>query len=104
MGFNTVVVIRNDGLAEIGTHAEEFVTEVQDRLTAGGEIAVGSHANVATVHPADHADAVVLIAVGGNYSTKVYTGAYTGPHHTEDGAVVLLRQWAESLGYCLTRP
>ncbi len=104
MGFNTAVVIRNDGLAEISTHAEEFVTAVQDRVTTGGEIAVGSHANAATVHPADHADAVVLIAVGGNYSTKVYTGVYTGPHHTEDGAVALLRQWAESLGYRLTRP
>jgi hypothetical protein len=103
MGFNTTVIIRNDGLAEIGKYAEEFVTAVQARVAAGGEIAVGTHANVATVHAADHADAVVLIAVGGNYSTKVYTGTYGGPHHTEDGAVALLRQWAASLGYHLTR-
>ena len=103
MGFNTAVVIRNDGLAEISTHAVEFVAAVQDRLMTGGEVAVGAHTNVATVHAADHADAVALIAVGGNYSTKVYSGAYAGPHHTEDGAVALLRQWAESLGYRLTR-
>ncbi|AGB27023.1 hypothetical protein Mycsm_06920 (plasmid) [Mycobacterium sp. JS623] len=104
MGFNTTVVIRNDGLAEIGMHAEEFVMAVKSRMATGGEIAVGRHANVATVHAADHADAVVLIAVGGNYSTKVYTGTYAGPHHTEDGAAALLKQWAESLGYRLTRP
>lgn len=103
MGFNTAVVIRNDGLGEISTHAEEFVAAIQARVAAGGEIALGTHANVATVHAADHADAVVLIAVGGNYSTKVWTGAYAGPHHTEDGAVALLRQWAASLGYDLTR-
>ena len=103
MGFNTAVVIRNDGLTEISTHAEEFVNAIQDRLARGGEVAVGTRANVATVHAADHADAVALLAVGGNYSTKVYTGAYTGPHHTEDGAVALLRQWADSLGYRLTR-
>lgn len=103
MGFNTAVVIRNDGLPEIGTHADEFVAAVQARVVTGGEIAVGTHANVATIHAADRADAVVLIAVGGNYSTKVFTGAYAGPHHPQDGAVALLEQWAASLGYHLTR-
>lgn len=85
MGFNTAMVIRNDGLPDINTYATEFVAAIRDRVVNGGEIGVGAHVNVATVHAADHADAVQLIAVGGNYSTKVYVGPYTGPHHTKDG-------------------
>ena len=39
----------------------------------------------------------------GNFATKVFTAWYCGSHHTEDGQVNLLRQWADSLGYRISR-
>lgn len=95
MGFNTAVMFCNDGLTEIRKCSSEFVEGIARNINDGGEVyGLGFTAQVL---PTDHADATQLIAVGGNFATKVFTGC--GSHHTEEGQVALLRQWAESLGY-----
>jgi hypothetical protein len=95
MGFNTNITICNDNLADYERHPERFA-----RIICGGALKRdGDDQWGITVLPADHADAVQLVAAGGNFATKVYTGYYTGSHHTEDGQLALLRQWAEAMGY-----
>ncbi|MBB3752526.1 hypothetical protein FHT44_005038 [Mycolicibacterium sp. BK634] len=103
MGFNTSLMICNDGFDQLCTYPDEFVQGIARHLNRGGDFGVGNHCNVVRVEAADHADATQLIAVGGNFSTKVYTGFYVGSHHTEEGQVALLRQWADSLGYRIAR-
>lgn len=101
MGFNTAVMICNDGLSEIQACPKEFVDKVAASIHDGGR--VHGLGFTAQVLPSDHADATQLIAVGGNHATKVYTGFYVGDHHTEEGQLALLRQWADQMGYHLTR-
>lgn len=91
MGFNTSITICNDGFGQIEKHPDEFVDQIMLNYNRGGR-GLG-----------DHADATQLIAVGGNFSTKVHTGFYVGSHHTTEGQVALLKQWADSLGYRISR-
>lgn len=99
MGFNTSVTLLNDGMDGIEKHPAEFVKGIRARLQSGGTFGVVSHGGIVTVHPSDHADVTQLIAMGGNCSTKVFTGRTTLSYHTEDGQVQLLQQWADALGY-----
>lgn len=103
MGFNTAISICNDGLDQIQKHPDDFVEGIYRRINDGGDFGVGNHAGIVTVHASDHADATQLVAVGGNFSTKVHTGYYVGSHHTMDGQVALLKQWADSLGYRISK-
>lgn len=104
MGFNTSITICNDGFGQIEKHPDEFVDQIMLNYNRGGRgLGVGNHAGIITVHASDHADATQLIAVGGNFSTKVHTGFYVGSHHTTEGQVALLKQWADSLGYRISR-
>lgn len=114
MGFNTVVLIRNDGFGQLEQHPGDFVRGIQ-RGTASVmrptlahkvvDIAVGNHGNVAQVVSCDHADYVHLIAAGGNYATdlgRVYFPPQQG-HHSEEGQVNLLKCLADKLGYRLVK-
>lgn len=101
MGYNTSITICNDMLDQIRSHPDDFVEGITHYLNDGGGFGVGNYANGVTVHSANHADDTQLIAVGGNYSTKVFRG--WGPHHTEEGQIFLLKQWADSLGYRLVK-
>jgi len=99
MGFNTNITICNDNLADYERHSERFA-----RIICGGALKRdGEEQWGITVLPAEHADGTQLIAAGGNFATKLYTGWYAGSHHTEEGQVALLRQWAESLGYRISK-
>lgn len=72
MGFNTTVVILNDGLHEIEKNPEEFSRNLVRAILASygrkGAVSVpcGHHCNVAAVIEQHHADNAHLIAVGGN--------------------------------------
>lgn len=94
MGYNTNITICNDNLEDYLRRPEQFVQVIADNARTGA----AEHWGV-TVLPADHADATQLIAAGGNFATKVYTGHFAGSHHKEDGQVEILRQWAHALGY-----
>ena len=74
MGFNTAVLIVNDGLGQIQRHPRDFVRGICERTGCGGSFGVEDHAGIVTVTASAHADAAQLIAVGGNYSTKMFTG------------------------------
>jgi len=97
VGFNTNITICNDNLSDYARNPERFIRVIEENYYRGGDTWG------ITVLPTDHADATQLIAVGKNFATKVYTGYYCGSHHTEDGQIALLRQWADSLGYRITR-
>jgi hypothetical protein len=68
MGFNTTVLILNDGLYDIERHPEQFVKGIvhKARWREGGGIAVGSHCNAVTVMRTEHADVFRLYATHGN--------------------------------------
>lgn len=99
MGYNTNITICNDHLGDYERNPERFT-----RVICGGALKRdGDDQWGITVVPSEHADATQLVAAGGNFATKVFTGWYCGSHHTEDGQVKLLRQWADSLGYRISK-
>lgn len=103
MGFNTSLMICNDGIDQLERHPDEFVAGLVQHYHRGGTFGVGNHGNMVQVHAADHADATQLIAVGGNYSTKLYTQWTGGVHHTREAQTALLKQWAKELGFRLVK-
>ena len=102
MGFNTAVMFCNDGFSQIEAHPDEFVEGIVRNYNRGGTFGVGNHGNLAQVIASEHADYTQLVAVGGNFATRVHT-AWRCDHHTEDGQVAILRQWADMLGYQIAR-
>lgn len=93
MGYNTAITICNDNLSDLEKRPEVFVRIIREGLIDGArEWGV-------TVHPSSHADDTQLIAVGGNFSTKVHTTCFIPSHHLVDGQIALLESWARSLGY-----
>jgi hypothetical protein len=99
MGFNTNITICNDNLTDYERDPERFWRLVREGMY---NEATPMRLWGITVH-SDHADATQLIAAGGNFSTKVHTGWYVGSHHTKDGQVALLKQWADALGYTVSK-
>jgi len=103
MGFNTAILIINDGLGDIERNPQQFVNGITEHLHRGGSFAVGSHCNPVEVVPSEHADFTQLISVGGNMAVKVLSTYGALDHHTEDGQVKLLKKWADKLGYRIVR-
>lgn len=97
MGYNTSITICNDNLSDYERHPERFMQVVRDGILEGEE------SWGITVQPGEHADATQLIAVGGNFSTKLFTSWSSPAHHTPDGRVALLHHWADALGYQLVK-
>lgn len=102
MGFNSVVVVLNDCLSEIEKDPK-FGKKVGDAISSNHmrqkpvDIDSGYCVNAATVVSCEHANVTQLIAVGGNCATVL---AYLwGDHHTEEGQLNLLKNWADSMGY-----
>lgn len=56
MGYNTTLMILNDGFGELEKHPEQFVKKVRDVMDFGGTIGVGNHGNVVEVMKTEHAD------------------------------------------------
>lgn len=103
MGFNTAVLVLNDGLDQLQKYPDEFVSGILENLDKGGDFGVGSHGNPAAVLASEHADHVQLIAVGGNQITRLFIAynAWRLKLEEEEGQIELLRRWAASLGFDL---
>lgn len=88
MGFNTTVVVLNDGLHYIEENPEQFVKNLLQAINevwSSHEMAYvpcGNHSNVATVVETHHADNTAIIAVGGNCAT--IAGMAGGYRHCDD--------------------
>lgn len=112
MGYNTIVLFLNDHLHSIKEDAQEVIDKIYSRGVSGMDDnkleqypSIKHHyylpyqIQVPTVH---HADETVLIAVGGNYATKLFhTWGYS--HHEEKDQIRLLKEWANKLGYNISK-
>lgn len=106
MGFNSVLFVCNDALDTITRDPEGFAREIVGRMGSigTGEFGFGNHANAFSIPHVAHADEIALIAVGGNYATKLVSHFHRSlGHHTEEGQLELLRVWADKLGYGLRK-
>lgn len=101
MGFNTAISICNDNLSDYERNPERFFRLLKEGMY-DGEVEPVSNLWGITVHPTEHADTTQLIAVGQNFSTRLLNTHYVGSHHTREGQVNILREWAKSLGYDIT--
>jgi hypothetical protein len=100
VGYNTGILVLNDGWGEIERNPEQFVDRILKHMQTGGTFGVGHHGNPVQVLPSRHASVVQLIAMGGNYATVLDDRPFgTLAHHTEEGQVRLLRYLADRLGY-----
>jgi hypothetical protein len=113
MGWNTTVLFLNDAVDNL-TNDPDFGTRLYRAINRTGmrhsfrrdgqqDLSVGNHANGCTVIEKHHADQVALVAVGGNHATKVFLTHSIGNHHTEEGQEALLRAWADTMGFHLTK-
>lgn len=110
MGFNTTIIVRNDGIHDIAADPEfgKKVAEaiqglnLRENRDRGIDIAAGSSVNAATVIETHHASSVALVAVGGNYATVLDHTADVH-HHTEAGQVAILESLAGKLGFALIK-
>ena len=105
MGFNSVLMICNDAIHAIEKDPAGWWAEAWHSLSHAWrkpvEFGFGSHANGFWGVCNHHADMTSLIAVGGNHPTLIHQGS--GPHHTDEGVVDLLKQAAAKYGYRLVR-
>ena len=113
MGYNTVVLFLNDTIQKATENASETMNAICAR--AGGAMdderlkdysfSVQNHyylpygIKIPTIH---HADTTVLLAIGGNYATKLHE-TYGWSHHEEKDQVRILKEWADKLGYNISK-
>lgn len=107
MGFNTIVLVLNDGLDSIAKDPEygQKVAQATARVgwhdDRGVDISSGNHVNASTVVSCAHADTVQLMAVGGNHVTVLGRYHNGGRHHAREDQVALLKQLADDYGFRL---
>ena len=94
MGYNTVISICNDNLSDYEKRPDRFLRTIRDGVNDGEEFWG------ITVLPSEHADNTQIVAVGQNSATKLFSG-WRGRHHEHMGQIILLRDWADSLGFDL---
>jgi len=107
MGFNTTIVIHNDALGELKENPDIGKRLFHKILQAG----TGRKENEVPrwqrsfgpgfVVETHHADDTALIAVGGNDATILHMSRHS--HHTEEHQIELLREWADRLGYRISK-
>ena len=68
MGFNTTILILNDGLDELQKHPQEFVDRLVEQIQRGeeGDIPVGNFCNPVHVMKTAHADIPRIYVTHGN--------------------------------------
>jgi hypothetical protein len=110
MGWNTTVVVLNDALHQIETDTQ-FGSRLARAVSmaCGGQkekweldVPAGGHCNAATVIESHHADTNALISVGGNMG-HVQALTFGWNHHEQAMQERLCREWADKLGFRLTR-
>ena len=119
MGFNTTILILNDGFHSIEDNLQEWFQKIRrkancnDTVLIGtqnggtdyglGDVGAGSHVNCSSVIATHHADETVVMAVGGNCATILAHVWNGGHHHTEEDKVKLLKEMAAQHGYKLVK-
>lgn len=108
MGFNSILYIPNDQLDEINRDPEHFARELTGAINLSCVEPKPTHLHGRfhdfTIPYCSHADAVGLVAVGGNHATKIlHTGGRELEHHTDGGQIELLRLLADRLGYTVRK-
>ncbi len=109
MGFNSVVIVRNDALDAIEKNAQEFADNMVSTINhfqrgkdiGNGDFGAGFHGNPAQVVWNQHADYTGVIAVGGNHGTVIGSTFNGGRHHTPEERLSVLRAVADHLGFDL---
>lgn len=114
MGFNSVIVILNDGLHDIKQNPVQFTAGVVNAICQGGghlregnhiDIPVGNHGNAASLVHMAHADIHNAYLVGGNTARFIPGGsivysAYRDPKQVD---IELLKSMADAAGYRLVK-
>lgn len=103
MGFNTSVVILNDGLGDIVNNPERFVRELLDAIRGFGYVNHPYITGDTKVISVTHADTKVIISVGGNCGDTL--GMVHGVRNdgTHESRLEMIRQVAADLGYSLRK-
>ena len=100
MGFNSSIMIMNDGLDQIEKNPEQFAEQVKKLICEGDpgqQVGVGNHANCLELISCHHADMTSVSAVGGNCSNIL--GYSMFGHSTDAAKVEVLKDVARKLGY-----
>lgn len=103
MGFNTTVVVLNDGLEAIRrdpAFGENLVQQILSISVREGrrDVPALNHANAASVVETHHADSMSLIAVGGNLGRDL---GHAGGYRAND--LELIKNIADKMGYRLVK-
>lgn len=100
MGLNTTVIILNDALNQIEDDPEfgrNLALAIQGGGYGDGTVRAGNHMNAAQVVETHHADANVVVVVGGNRG-ELLRGGYASSRTTPEEAAV---QVLKDLGYTI---
>ena len=109
MGWNATVIVMLDSLHEIAADpgfgaklasaikGMSLPTTYRNRM-----VSAGGHCNAAEVIETHHADDTAIVAVGGNFGTKLAL-VPSREHRTEEGQLSILKQLAEKHGYYIAR-
>ena len=117
MGYNSTILILNDGLDDIERDLPAWWESVKRKILSMdteqrghadghyglGDVGAGCHANCSTVLACHHADEVVVMAVGGNHASflgSVYNG---GKHSDPKDQLDILKRLADKRGYRLVK-
>ena len=105
MGYNSGILVLNDRISEIERDPKKFVEEMVRSISkmSISDGPVDFYPGQSTVMSCEHADAVTILAVGGNYSSVLGRFFNGGVHHTPEAQDDLLRRLANEHGYRLVR-
>lgn len=106
MGYNSTLVVLNDGLdfikddKDIGAKIRSAVLKLS--VSNGPvDIDAGSHVNAMTAIESHHADGLVPVLVGGNYG-QVVKNVWI-PYISDHAEMYLLKELAHKLGYNVSK-
>lgn len=106
MGHNTSFMFLNDCFATI-QNDPDFGKRVAEAIQKGFgktnvDVIASNGQTVGQMIESHHADTTTLLAVGGNYGTKL--GEFWGfSHHTKEAQVHILKEYADKLGYKIVK-
>lgn len=103
MGYNTAVLVLNDGLdllksdPEAGRKIHDGILMSSRDRSRATDVSLGNHCNPIAVLPSHHADEVQIIAVGGNCIVPL--AVLYGSWRDMSDPAALLKKLAAELGY-----
>ena len=105
MGYNTTMMIMNDGIGAIDRDLPNWWERVKNAIFTQNydeQQPASNHCNVSQVICCQHADLTQIVTVGGNYGDLL--GLVLGwKHHTKDDQLKIVKDLAEQMGYRLVK-